>query len=279
LFDGAVPPPTLRAAVLNAAAATPRLTPAASDPLDVFARQVERLSALIDRLEGSDWKRHAAPYAWSVHGLLAHLLVIEEYTAGQLGLAPPFGDPDELRHLAIGATRIEAELRDAPLATAARWRARTVATISALRRGRGPAADATVALHVWPFTPATLLIARSFEVWTHADDIRRAVGLDLEAPPVPDLVAMSQASVRSLELLVPALAAQPDLPGCRVVLTGDGGATYDLGQGPREMTLVADIVDYCRLVARRAAPEAVLEVEGDRDLADALVRAAQAIAV
>jgi hypothetical protein len=60
----------------------------------------------------------------------------------------------------------------------------------------------------------------------------------------------------------------------RVVLTGAGGGTWDqaldLGAPPghADATLVVDVVDYCRLAARRVTPsQLVAVIEGDHELA------------
>jgi hypothetical protein len=65
------------------------------------------------------------------------------------------------------------------------------------------------------------------------------------------------------------------------VLTGPGGGTFDLGgAGPATNLLVADVVGYCRTVARRIDPEALAATrEGDVELVDDLLRAAQSISV
>ena len=86
-------------------------------------------------------------------------------------------------------------------------------------------------------------------------------------------------SVGTLPLLVPTeLVKGP----ARIVLTGPGGGTFDL-DGPgtvRTVTLVADIVDYCRTAARRIDIEELPKiVEGDRDQAHALLTAARVLAV
>jgi hypothetical protein len=68
----------------------------------------------------------------------------------------------------------------------------------------------------------------------------------------------------------------------RIVLTGEGGGTFDLGEpeAGRRALLVADVVDYCRVVARRIAPADLAAVrEGDTALLDDLLVAAGAFAV
>jgi uncharacterized protein (TIGR03083 family) len=278
--DTEVPPDGVRSRLLAAALDRPRPSTPGADSLDVFDRCVGDLAALLAELVPNEWQHPARPYEWTVHGLVCHLLAIEHYTAAQLGFAPRFDDARESDHLEIGHDMVVAELGRPPAETAASWITRATGTIDRLRTGDGPGTDDPVRLHVWPFTRRTLLVARAFEVWTHADDIRRATGRPVVAPPATDLRTMSEASVRSLDLLVPFTANLATMPGARVVLTGPGGGTFDLGSGEREVTVVADVVDYCRLVARRGtASDLLSDVEGDARLADLIVTAAQAIAV
>ncbi len=209
---------------------------------------------------------------------MAHLLVIERYMAGLVGLAAPPVEGAVDDHLAMGATVIAAELAGSFRRTFAAWKAQATDTIAAIR-SRPEALDDRVVFHGWPVSVETLLVARAFEVWTHADDIRRATGRPLQTPPPRDLRAMSMFSVATLPLLVPAeLVKGP----ARIVLTGPGGGTFDL-DGPgseRTVTLVADVVDYCRTAARRIDIDALPAViEGDRDQAEALLTAARVLAV
>lgn len=271
------PPPQVRADLLGAARARPRPAGVATDPIALFATQVDALGRLLRELDATAWQRPATPYRWSVHGLVAHLLVIERYMAGQLGLTDrrPGG-----AHLALGAAEIEVELARAPEQTAAAWATAAETTIEWLGAGsRAP--DEPVELHGWPFNTSTLLVARAFEVWTHADDIRRATGRPVVAPDAADLRAMSRFSVTSLPLVLPLAAPGARFEGARVVLTGDGGGTYDLGaHDRREALLVVDVVDYCRHAARRIdRQELAVTVEGDAVVAHRLLDATQVFAV
>jgi hypothetical protein len=94
---------------------------------------------------------------------------------------------------------------------------------------------------------------------------------------------MSSTSVRGLPTLF-ALAGGGALPPTRVVLTGPGGGTFDLVAGPGNtddrQLVVADVVDYCRLVARRIDPDDLAgSREGDVGMLTDLLRSAQAIAI
>jgi uncharacterized protein (TIGR03083 family) len=248
-------------------------TPAA----DVFARQVESLRRLLDQLGEHDWDAHAAPTQWSVHALVAHLLVIEHYTAHVLGADPL---PAQLHvgtcdHSTMGADVIEAELVRRPGDTADDWFA-LARRNAAFGATVVPADDAPAPLHDWPFTRSSALVARAFEIWTHADDIRRATGRPMATPVHGDLRTMSSFLVGSLPLLV-GKAMRP----VRIVLSGQGGASFELGgPGRPAAELQIDVVDYCRMAARRVAPSAlVARRQGDVALLDALLVAATAFAV
>jgi hypothetical protein len=210
--------------------------------------------------------------------LIAHLLVIERYMANLVGLDVAAVDGAADDHLTMGASLITSELAGNFRRTFAAWKAQATDTIAAVR-ARPEALGDQVVFHGWPVSVETLLVARAFEVWTHADDIRRATVRPMQAPLPHDLRAMSMFSVATLPLLVPAeLVKGP----ARIVLTGPGGGTFDL-DGPgdaRAVTLVADVVDYCRTAARRIdIDELPAVIEGDREQAHALLTAARVLAV
>ncbi|MDQ1698543.1 MAG: hypothetical protein QOG34_406, partial [Frankiaceae bacterium] len=124
-----------------------------------------------------------------------------------------------------------------------------------------------------------LLVVRAFELWTHENDIRRAVGLPPSVPDDSVLTLMTNLAVRLLPHAV-TRTGSTTATNLHLVLTGAGGGTWDLPLGDRtastagdDLVLVVDAVDFCRLVANRVAPEALdVHVEGagaDRVLAAA----------
>src|SRR5262249_20690724 len=143
------------------------------------------------------------------------------------------------------------------------------------------APDAAAPLHGWPFTGSSALVARAFELWTHAEDIRRATGRPLVATPPRELRTMSSFSVTTLPFLLPMVAPGLEMGPTRVVLTGAGGGTFDIGgTGERRALLAADVTDYCRVVARRLDPrELDATVEGDHALVEGLLEASRIFAV
>lgn len=278
LLDAEPAPAGVRDRLLAAAAAEPRPGVEPLPPLDVFEECVRAFGDLVSVVPSAVHRVPVDAYPWDATELLAHVAAVERHTRSVLGLEPDDHDPERLDHLAVGRAWRSDLVHRGWHAVADTWRAAADATIADLRAGRGPAPGTVVQLHQWPLDLAALLVVRSFELWTHADDLRRASGIPMAAPSPAALRAMSSASVRALPLLASVVAGRDRLRGVRVVLTGDGGGTHDLGADERTTTVVADVVDYCRLVARRAEPS-VLEVHGDPTPIEDLVRAAQAFAM
>jgi uncharacterized protein (TIGR03083 family) len=273
------PPPAVRDRVLHLVARSPRPTVALLAPSQLYAARVAALAQLLGELEPQDWTRRAAPYAWSVHELVAHLLVMERYTGSFLGVHErPAGHDND--HLALGADVIAAEAGTAPADTVARWSAAAASVVDHVTSDQFEP-DAGAPLHGWPFTGSSALVARAFELWTHAEDIRRATGRPLVTAPAPELRTMSSFSVTTLPFLLPMVAPEREMRPTRVVLTGAGGGTFDIGgDGDREALLATDVTDYCRVVARRIEPHDLrATIEGERELVEALLDASRLFAV
>lgn len=276
------PPQSLRPAILEVVRQRPRhgVDPLASH--EVYLRRAASLSDLLDDLDPGDWAATVDPYRWCVHRLLAHLTVIEEYTARQFGLShqPPHAvdDPATADHLGMGGAAIAHMVAGDPETTAERWRTAFGLLHEHVRSERFDSQRSTP-MHGWPFNAETAMIVRSFELWTHTEDICRATGRPLEPPEAAELKAMSTASVSALPILTDHRIDAPS--PTRIVLTGPGGGTYDLwGPEPHRNLMVIDVVDYCRVVADRVEPASVIKAqEGDHDLLAELLSASQAIAL
>jgi len=230
------------------------------------------LADLCAALTAEEWRLRAAPYEWTVHELVGHLVGVERYTGAALGLwefvAEPGTEGDHLRR--TDAVVAEQRLRP-PSETLAEW-VRLASTIADhVEAGGADRLADELTYEGWPFHVDSMLVARTFELWTHADDIRRATGRAVDVPPAEVLRAMASVSVGSLEVAV--LVVNPDQAGraFKVVLTGPGGGTWTVGEADAEpdATLVADVVDYCRVVARRIEPD---QLAGDRFGDPALLR-------
>jgi uncharacterized protein (TIGR03083 family) len=167
-----------------------------------------------------------------------------------------------------------------------------------LGRGRRVWRDAVDALDAWAmaggeqgglpwngFTVSrrTLLATRAFETWTHDDDIRDALGRERLVPHAVELGVMSDIAVNILPFCLDAAGTTP-AAAARLVLTGDGGGDWlvslDGSEHPEPaVTITMDVVDYCRVVAERIAPdECAATLDGDAALGRTVLACASALA-
>lgn len=140
--------------------------------------------------------------------------------------------------------------------------------------------ETPIALHGMRLPLRALLVVRAFELWTHENDIRLAVGLPRSSPGEATLAHMTALAARMLPR--GAVQAGVDVAvDVHLVLTGPGGGTWDVRLGDAaesEVTLVLDAVDFCRVVANRLAPEdLVLHASGEH--AGDVLAAAAALAL
>src|SRR5215218_3620903 len=283
--EALAPPPELHDTVLEAARARRPTTLGRSAPDDpflaVYLTETGRLDALIDTVPDDALDRTTFN-GLTVRELVIHLAAMESSFAATLGATT---DPEIVETAVHARTAAFLErYRDRPLAdTRARWRE----AVDAVRRwATDPAnADAGVQWLALHFTRDSLLIARSFETWTHADDIRRALGHPLESPPAGSLRLMADVSVTAMPAALEVAGRAHPGKTARIVLTGDGGGDWliplgfsETGETP-DVVLTADIVDWCRCASERLAPGALpRRVEGDPALADDLAAASSAFA-
>ena len=262
-----------------------------SGPIAAYRGQMDELTALLGTLAPADW---AAPTVtgFTVHGLVAHLLAIEAYVATRLGVDPPppqdaFVAPEgtEHDHRAMTEPTVAAHAGDDPADTVAEWRRLVDANLAHLATLGEKGLTARVSLHGLDLSVQSMIGTRIFEVWTHTDDIRRAIGRAVEAPATDRLRLMSNIAVRALPLGL--LLAGIDDSGrtVRMVLTGAGGGewlqplTVGAEPGEPDAIFVADVVDFCRLAAQRLGPDEITHrVEGDHGVGRAVLIGAQVFA-
>jgi uncharacterized protein (TIGR03083 family) len=283
--EALAPPPELHDTVLEAARsrrATTSERAAPDDPfLAAYLNETGRLDALLDAVPADALDRGTFN-GLTLRELVIHLAAMESSFAAVLGATtePEITEMDVEARTAAFVERY----RNRPLADArVRWRE----AVDAVRHWAADPANAHagvqwLALH---FSRHSLLVARSFETWTHTDDIRRALGQSLEPPGAGSIELMADVSVRSMPAALEVTERAHRGKTARVVLTGDGGGDWliplgfsETGETP-DVVLTADVVDWCRCVSERLAPEALArQVEGDPALADDLAAASSAFA-
>jgi hypothetical protein len=283
LAGSSAPPADLRGRLLDLVAVIPstaeRLVP--STPSEVYQTQAQAFYDLCRTLTDDQWRLVATPYEWSLHELVAHVFAGEVYTAQALGLPTDYELLDGSNHVATGADIIAAQHELAPTMTSVACWKRAQATIQQLPELTVDGDNTFVEYHGWPFPVNALLIARGFEFWTHADDIRRAIGTTVVDPTPSDLRAMSSTSVQNLDLVIALAFPEAPTGTTRIVLTGAGGGTFDIGPGgERVTTAILDVVDYCRMTARRLEVDQLpADIIGDQAVASALWNAARVFAM
>ncbi len=275
--EAAEPPGRMRDRVLDRARA--RRSGSADPVIDVYLSLSERLAQAIDDLP-DDALDVVTPNGLTAHDLVVHMAAQESLLAQNLG-APTIDDLTEEEIVA----RTEALLprfagRDLDDAVAL-WRD----SVEANRAWAVANPDRTAIWRGLGLTRDDTLLVRSFEAWVHTDDLRRAAGLPGAAPEVRHLSLMSDLARRILPLALAVAGREHDGRTARLVLTGDGGGDWLVPMGvgsadaPPDVTVTADVVDWCRLVGDRIAPDALrVEVDGDEVLGRELVAAAPALA-
>jgi uncharacterized protein (TIGR03083 family) len=313
------PPGRLRSRVLGAALEQRRAGRppgfVAISPVEGYRRTVAELDRLLERLAGEEWRATVEPYGWSVQGLVGHLLAVERALGALLGIdgtgdRPDPADPADRfdqadpthDHIGMTLRTVAAQDDRAPFHTLADWRVAARRVLGALSAGVGgdqggdQGDDERVELYGLTWRWDTLLVVRTLEMWTHTDDVRRAIGRPLVAPDAERLGLMTDLAVRT----IPQLVATEPAPGStaapahwvRFVLTGPGGGAWTRPVGTAgaarptaERTaapaarIVADAVGFCRLTAGRlTVAELRPRVDGDRELAARLLDHATAFA-
>jgi uncharacterized protein (TIGR03083 family) len=143
---------------------------------------------------------------------------------------------------------------------------------TAIRRGLGLTRDDT-------------LLVRAFETWVHTEDLQQACGRPRTPPETRHLSLMSELASRILPLALAMAGRAHDGRTARLVLTGPGGGDWlvPLGAGDTttepDVTITADVVDWCRLVGARVTPDELrMIVDGDQALGRDVIAAAPALA-
>ncbi len=287
----AAPPWDLRDQVLSAARA--RRTPGTllhpvepTSPGNAFRQTVDELHELLVDLDEAEWSRSTLEEYGDVHDLVAHLTGVEESLLGILGegSAPDPGVWNN--HVEATASFVRELRRSSTGVLTQRWfqSAKRLASVAEETERVSP--DRVVPVNDVPVGANGMLVLRTFEVWTHHEDICRATGRPFPSLDAGRLRRMSGDLIAVLPVALNLMEqSRPDRTA-RVVLTGAGGGTFDIPMapdspvGPPDVLIVADVVEFCRLAARRIRPAALsATIEGDGEqLADLILVAAGAFA-
>jgi uncharacterized protein (TIGR03083 family) len=252
--------------------------------VDAFEQSVRSLLTVAEDLDPDDWRRPTDLPGWSVQDVVAHLSAVERELLGEP--PPPLATYGPHVRDAMGqhTERGVAPRRSLPpgevLAELRTCLEQRLPQMRAMRADQPP--TRVVADRDWDTTE--LLRNRAFDAWMHEQDVRRALTRsgNLDGPgalvtqelllgALPVLVARRAGAVAGQSLRLKsrgALAFSAD-----VAVRADGrGALSRVPLDDPTSLVSADWETWVRLLGGRMPPaDAVVEIEGDRELAGRLV--------
>jgi uncharacterized protein (TIGR03083 family) len=269
----------LASALAARAGGTSTPAPPRISAIEAFSRTADSLLSLLAELDDEQW-RTPTLRDLDVQGLMGHLIGVEEDVRRALRGDADVADAD---HVQSTQSAARAQLGVTPTQTLAGLRNAIDATIELLRASRDD--GAVLSMHGMRLSCRDLLVVRAFEFWTHENDVRRVLSLPPTAPDASTLSLMTELAVRLLPHVARRAGQVTEPVELRLVLTGPGGGTWDVGLGPAdgassELLMVTDAVDFCRVVAARLDPDALdVHVVGSRSSAQRTLTAAASLAL
>jgi uncharacterized protein (TIGR03083 family) len=241
---------------------------------EALRRSIDEFTQLLQGLGADDWLRPVPTYG-RVRDLVAHLVAIEEYVGGQFGLWPGVADP-AAGHVAISEAAISEWANRPVSALADEWTNRAHAVLEYAQRATATDLDSGARWHAAEVSRRALLVIRTFELWAHGDDIRRALELPEGPLDTGRLVLMTEFAVLLVPTALGICGHSHSDRTARLVLTGTGGGTWNrvlrlepafAENAPPDVVIVADAVDFCRVATRRLSPDDLeVSLDGDEDL-------------
>jgi uncharacterized protein (TIGR03083 family) len=274
------PPAALRGRVL--ARATTRRTSGMATALSALARTIDDVDELLSTLDARDWDAPAHDAYGNVHDLVAHLAGIEQYLVDQMTGSRMPSSSVEPSHTESTVRAVDALRSVGHDEVRVTWRARAHRVVE-LMTDLPP--THRLSFHGDLIDVDLLAVFRTFEIWTHGDDVAVATG---RARLPLDSARLALMSSRLIELIPATLSlsgvSAPDRT-VELLLTGAGGATYVRRLGERagdrpEARIEVSALDICRAATGRAdVRDLDIAVTGDLALADRVLSCIGALAL
>ncbi|WP_103944248.1 maleylpyruvate isomerase family mycothiol-dependent enzyme [Thermomonospora echinospora] len=230
-----------------------------------LAAEHAQLRALLEGLEPAAWAAESDAKGWSVMDVVVHLAQSEELVAATVaGRKDAFARPDGVPLDAVMAAMVEEDRNTSHDQVFQRWRTAAADAVAALR---GCPPDRRLAWAALPLSPRTLATTRIAEHWAHAQDIAVPLGL-----PYPDTARLRHIAWLAHRTLPYAFAvAGLDRPGpVYAELAGPGGELWTFGDPAAPSRITGPAAEFCRVGARRLAPEETTLLAQGPDAAAAL---------
>ncbi|WP_243711363.1 maleylpyruvate isomerase family mycothiol-dependent enzyme [Actinomadura sp. KC216] len=235
------------------------------DVFDDLAAEYRQFDAMLASLNPEQWARPSGAEGWSVSDVVLHLAQTEEVIVDpSIGEGTAFLSPDAEKTVdGVADAMVAAERGAPPAGLLARWRKAAHATPEILRAHPPGTRLSWVRTSLSPRTLATTRLA---EHWAHAQDIAVPLGV-----PYPDTARIRHVAWLAHRTLPYAFALDglPDVP-VYCDLAAPDGTRWTFGDPAAPTRITGPAADFCRVGARRLAPEeTALAAEGPH-AADAL---------
>lgn len=252
-------------------------------PLDAFIETAAEFGSLLDNLEASDWTRRTRLEGTTIRDVVEHLVGMERYVLGQLGLDTAFEADRREDHWPVTRAASADITRLSNTEAARTWWQEVLRVVAACAERDS---EDLVRYHHLAGGVHTLLVSRTFELWAHGDDVRQALGLPLNLLDEARLTLMVSELMGAFSAAM-TLAGQ-SLPGrsARFELEGPGGGSFDvalsLGEQPADradIVISTTVIGLCRLAANRMGVEELdVDSSGDTSLLHPVLLATGAFA-
>jgi uncharacterized protein (TIGR03084 family) len=216
---------------------------------DDLEAEEDRLEAVLDALDDDAWRSPSAAPGWSVTDVVLHLAQSEEVVVASTGSAAT-----ALRDASLPAPldevmedRVRAE-RAEPSVVFERWR---IARRNALDVLRGADPGRRIAWATNPLTPGTLATTRLAEHWAHALDVVEPLAIPYD--DTPRLRHIAWLGHRTLPYAFGLAGLAPVNVRCQLI--GPDGERWDYGPVDAAARITGSAGSFCRVGARRLAPE------------------------
>lgn len=224
--------------------------------LETMRRLAARLTLLFGELDEASWTRTAVRDL-TVQQLIGHLIGVERAFAATLRGDGSAADAD---HIASTQPTAMSQTGRPATETFAEWAAAIAETIAL---AEAEPKTKPVTFHGFELDLDSFLVARSFELWTHDEDIRRAVGRPVLDPDAQTLARMTALATALLPAGIARARGEGASGSARLVLSGPGGGSWDVPLQGRSVLrarpgrrwdahVVVDAAAFCRVAANRA---------------------------
>lgn len=248
--------------------------------IDALREEWATIDTLVSGLSDEQWSSPSILPGWTIADIVAHIVGTEwSLTGREVEATRDVSALDHVRN-PIGELNekwldyYRARTREELMADLREVTAQRLDTLEALSESQWDAEG---------FTPAgrdshgRFMRIRVFDSWVHEVDIRDSLGLGTPTDPLPATWARKEMSA-SLPFIVGKRAGAAPGSAMQLVYTGiapttvyvaveDRAAIVPALDGPADVTLTVDLVDYARLIGgRTTADPSRVKIDGDAEL-------------